>query len=1183
MESDSRQPDRIDTTVASTSSKSPFTNDNDAAATTTTTTTASPAAMTPSSSGTPATPSLARAVSTSSRFSRMSQGTRRSRFVEALDDDRDDDLDLNYETGSYRGRSSIATRSKSIRSVASYASLQQRRRSRSSSLGIETGSAGGGGPARGSSVPAPGGTGGGGGGGGHDGFGGTPTSGKRQVSFNFPLLPPTSGSDTSGTPTTPGFNDRTARGVRSNPFSDVYGMADSRSVMDQSTTSLVRDVDGMDYRDERSKGGFGADAKGAEAGMPSPKLEYFFEGSHQPGFNPTVHCPARRHFFRTRWVTSSIILISIYATIVSGLFFAVALRGPEWPMIRSNGWLTPSNASLLVAVLAKTVELSFGSSIVAFLGQVLSRRSLSVRGSGKGVTLAEMSMRNWIGSPGYMVSNFETVRYALFSILGIISFIAAIVATVYTSASDALVQPQLKLGALETKIAKASVLTKFANSQYLGYNCETPITVSEDEVHRNATCLDITYAAQSYHDYQRYVAEWDYLARNKTAGTTKESRVPAFSQFHSEILVNGTWLDVSAFEWSGRIINNVTLAMPHAGVLSAAWDERNDILQPSELGGLGAYNLVASVPSPAIHVLCANMNRSELAPIVFTAWNDSEELDAPTWPEQISFLTSDESINKTVVDDLFGWRKNGQNAPIFPRYPSSYNTVLNQTFFYGRESLYLLGRDGDEDVERYSLCQLKASLTPNCSTTYSAVQEGSSLSSTCDPENDPLAYIHSDPGAESGSAAVSLDWPWVATEWANSMSLSNGIMDGKASIARLLTQSIVKEPTLQLDRPSLAEALAVLASTTLLLSTQDAQMDMDWPHDEDILLTPETINFNATLRERTYASGPTGEPQKLFYLVLVFAFLTNVLCLAYFIFHRGLVTDFSEPPNLFSLAVNSPPSASMAGSCGGGPAGRQWAGEWFIGESGGHLFIVPKEAVPAVVAARGNMGNAWRVEEEASWPVEQQGGAHHHHAQGDFNNQHYYGQLSQHNNNNNAGGPGGPLAVSTSMSMSRGSPDGPNNNGGGDGLFARMKQRFSSSSYGAANPNPYARSPDTPSSMTRVHSSLGTGMPPPGSAWSNRSFGSGGGGEYFGLSGGGGGGSPPSSSGLYPTTTRGTAYTGASGVSAYEMMSAGGGGGGMASRDGPGPGPGIARPGTVNTNSPISRAYSKLSRKRTFL
>lgn len=255
----------------------------------------------------------------------------------------------------------------------------------------------------------------------------------------------------------------------------------------------------------------------------------------------------------------------------------------------------------------------------------------------------------------------------------------------------------------------------------------------------------------------------------------------------------------------------------------------------------------------------------------------------------------------------------------------------------------------------------------------------------------------------------------------------------------------------------------------------------------------------------------------------------------------------------------------MAGSCGGGPAGRQWNCEWFVGESGGHLFVVPKEAVPAVVAARGNMGNAWRVEEEASWPVQE----------GDPSHQQYhqYGQIPQHNN-----GSAPALAISTATAT-RGAPGG-SNGPGGDGLLARLKQRFSSS--GPPSGTAYARSPDTPSSATRLYSSGGGGAMPPSSAWSNRSFGGAGGG-YVGLSGGAGGTDSPTSqwgaeSSLYKTTTRGTAYTGASGVSAYEMI------GGMSGSSGPGMGRAQQQDGArLATNSPISRAYSKLSRKRTFL
>lgn len=72
----------------------------------------------------------------------------------------------------------------------------------------------------------------------------------------------------------------------------------------------------------------------------------------------------------------------------------------------------------------------------------------------------------------------------------------------------------------------------------------------------------------------------------------------------------------------------------------------------------------------------------------------------------------------------------------------------------------------------------------------------------------------------------------------------------------------------------------------------------------------------------------------------------NIFVLTYFIFHRGLVTDFSEPPNLFALAVNSPPSHVLAGSCGGGPEGKQYMVNWFVNHEGEHLYMEPGEKHP---------------------------------------------------------------------------------------------------------------------------------------------------------------------------------------------------------------------------------------------
>lgn len=57
--------------------------------------------------------------------------------------------------------------------------------------------------------------------------------------------------------------------------------------------------------------------------------------------------------------------------------------------------------------------------------------------------------------------------------------------------------------------------------------------------------------------------------------------------------VTGSWVlqdtsDITtAHQKYNRVINNVSLAMPHAGILAAAQDSKNSILQPEDLAGVG--------------------------------------------------------------------------------------------------------------------------------------------------------------------------------------------------------------------------------------------------------------------------------------------------------------------------------------------------------------------------------------------------------------------------------------------------------------------------------------------------------------------------------------------------------------------------------------------------------------------
>jgi hypothetical protein len=87
-----------------------------------------------------------------------------------------------------------------------------------------------------------------------------------------------------------------------------------------------------------------------------------------------------------------------------------------------------------------------------------------------------------------------------------------------------------------------------------------------------------------------------------------------FVLFTENTIVSSTWTDYEAnktdinslFERYNRIINNVTLSMPHTVLYSAANDAASNIMQPEDLDGLGAYTIRGALPSPYINVLCVN-------------------------------------------------------------------------------------------------------------------------------------------------------------------------------------------------------------------------------------------------------------------------------------------------------------------------------------------------------------------------------------------------------------------------------------------------------------------------------------------------------------------------------------------------------------------------------------------------
>jgi hypothetical protein len=96
--------------------------------------------------------------------------------------------------------------------------------------------------------------------------------------------------------------------------------------------------------------------------------------------------------------------------------------------------------------------------------------------------------------------------------------------------------------------------------------------------------MTINFAAQSFSTYNQYLGAWYDLMKIGNGTTVQQYRPAPVALFLQNTTVNGTWIDIidtpAVSKANNRVINNVTLAMPHVGVFQAARDPMSDILQP---------------------------------------------------------------------------------------------------------------------------------------------------------------------------------------------------------------------------------------------------------------------------------------------------------------------------------------------------------------------------------------------------------------------------------------------------------------------------------------------------------------------------------------------------------------------------------------------------------------------------
>lgn len=230
--------------------------------------------------------------------------------------------------------------------------------------------------------------------------------------------------------------------------------------------------------------------------------------------------------------------------------------------------------------------------------------------------------------PGTIFSKWERLCYAGFTTLGLVTTVAAVLAILYTSAAAALVQPQLRFESESAFTMKGLVRSSLANPGYLEQNCSTPRAKYDQAFNDSLMCMGI----QQSEDASRKFNASLHTRSDRTSTLTERRltfllrRPKGTSTLSDGTLVIPSWLDnnrsaaVEEMETS-IVANNVSLALPHKGVISASRDPINDIVQPEDLDELGSYDINASVSSPVLHTLCATVSQEHLLPLMADRYN----------------------------------------------------------------------------------------------------------------------------------------------------------------------------------------------------------------------------------------------------------------------------------------------------------------------------------------------------------------------------------------------------------------------------------------------------------------------------------------------------------------------------------------------------------------------------------
>jgi hypothetical protein len=147
------------------------------------------------------------------------------------------------------------------------------------------------------------------------------------------------------------------------------------------------------------------------------------------------------------------------------------------------------------------------------------------------------------------------------------------------------VQPVLRDTQSRLITLTGTVKTSFANETYIEASHKSSLLSKSPLDNEAKSFMSIVYSSRGSNCWSTFLEAWDKVGNSQPGKPVQSKRLaPWIVDKNTLSQINGSWvqnIDIeNASSKLGRIVNNVTLAIPHPGILQVARNSSKLIAQP---------------------------------------------------------------------------------------------------------------------------------------------------------------------------------------------------------------------------------------------------------------------------------------------------------------------------------------------------------------------------------------------------------------------------------------------------------------------------------------------------------------------------------------------------------------------------------------------------------------------------